>query len=193
MVLNCQNQQGGLRIDNSVCDFKWLGLSSDFSALEDSLIRYWILGAVLSNILRRELLKKPNLTLQQAHDYCRTFESSDLQNWGSGLTRSCFREFPKLLGAATIQLNITSYSVSIGRNVWIPTATHYHHGRKRLCSMWLIMSINKSDVTHWKWIVQLIEGMSLTWVDTRQNQTESGGVQTSKKDTFFSVAIAQFL
>ena len=39
------------------------------------------MGGVLSNELRGELLKKPDLTLQKAHDYCRTFEASELQKF----------------------------------------------------------------------------------------------------------------
>jgi len=38
-------------------------------------------GGVLSDELRGELLKKPDLTLQKAHDYCRTFEAAELQKY----------------------------------------------------------------------------------------------------------------
>ena len=37
------------------------------------------MGGVLSDKLRGELLKKPDLTLQKAHNYCRTFEAAELQ------------------------------------------------------------------------------------------------------------------
>ena len=36
---------------------------------------------VLWNELRGELLKKPDLTLQTAHDYCRAFEAAELQKF----------------------------------------------------------------------------------------------------------------
>ena len=49
--------------------------------LQDSLIRYRIVGGVLSDELRGELLKKPDLILQSAHDYCRTFEAAELQKF----------------------------------------------------------------------------------------------------------------
>ena len=39
------------------------------------------MGGVLSDELRGELLKKPDLTLQKAHDYCRTFEAAELQKY----------------------------------------------------------------------------------------------------------------
>ena len=44
--------------------------------LRDSLIRDRIVGGVFSHELRGELLKKPDLTLQTADDYCRTFEAA---------------------------------------------------------------------------------------------------------------------
>ena len=37
------------------------------------------MGGILSDELRWEQLKKPDLTLQKAHDYCRTFEDSEFQ------------------------------------------------------------------------------------------------------------------
>ena len=47
---------------------------------------------VLSDELRRELLKKPDLTLMtllKAHDYCRTFEAEDCKSTaGAGKQRS---------------------------------------------------------------------------------------------------------
>ena len=39
------------------------------------------MGGVLSDELRGELLKKPDLTLQKAHDYCPTFEAAELQKY----------------------------------------------------------------------------------------------------------------
>ena len=39
------------------------------------------MGGVLSDELRGELLKKPDLTLQKAHDYCQTFEAAELQKY----------------------------------------------------------------------------------------------------------------
>ena len=44
--------------------------------LRDSLIRDRIVGGVFSHELRGELLKKPDLTLQTADDYCHTFEAA---------------------------------------------------------------------------------------------------------------------
>jgi len=38
-------------------------------------------GGVLSDELRGKLLKKPDLTLQKAHDCCRTFEVAELQKY----------------------------------------------------------------------------------------------------------------
>ena len=35
----------------------------------------------MSDELRGELLKKPDLTLQTAHDYCRTLEAAELQKY----------------------------------------------------------------------------------------------------------------
>ena len=37
----------------------------------------------MSDELRSELLKKPDLTLQTAHDYCRTLEAAELQKYKS--------------------------------------------------------------------------------------------------------------
>jgi hypothetical protein len=78
-VFNRRNQQEGERIDHFVSELKRLALTCDFDSLKDSLIRDRIVGGVLSDNLRGELLKKPDLTLQQAHDYCRTYEASELQ------------------------------------------------------------------------------------------------------------------
>ena len=37
----------------------------------------------MSDELRSELLKKPDLTLQTVHDYCRTLEAAELQKYKS--------------------------------------------------------------------------------------------------------------
>ena len=81
LVFNQRNQKEGERIDNYVSELKRLSLTCDFGDLRDSLIRDRIVGGVLSDELRGELLKKPNLTLQKAHDYCRTFEAAELQKY----------------------------------------------------------------------------------------------------------------
>ena len=39
------------------------------------------MGGVFLNELRGELLKKPDLTLQYAHDYCRIYEAAELQKF----------------------------------------------------------------------------------------------------------------
>ena len=51
-------------------DLKCLALTCEFGTLKDSLIRDRIVGGVLSDDLRGELLKKPDLILQAVHDYC---------------------------------------------------------------------------------------------------------------------------
>ena len=81
LVFNQRNQKEGERIDNYVSELKRLSLTCDFGDLRDSLIRDRIVGGVLSDELRGELLKKPDLTLQKAHDYCRTFEAAELQKY----------------------------------------------------------------------------------------------------------------
>ena len=81
LVFNQCNQKEGKRIDNYVSELKRLSLTCDFGDLRDSLIRDRIVGGVLSDELRGELLKKPDLTLQKAHDYCRTFEAAELQKY----------------------------------------------------------------------------------------------------------------
>ena len=81
LVFNQRNQKEGERIDNFVSELKRLSLTCEFGALRDSLIRDRIVGGVLSDALRGELLKKADLTLQTAHDYCRTFEASELQKF----------------------------------------------------------------------------------------------------------------
>ena len=55
---------------------KRLSLTCEFGDLKDSLIRDRIVGEVLLDELRGELLKKPDLTMQSAHDYCRTLGGS---------------------------------------------------------------------------------------------------------------------
>ena len=39
------------------------------------------MGDVLSDELRGELLKKPDLTPQKAHDYCRTIKVAEVQKY----------------------------------------------------------------------------------------------------------------
>ena len=79
LVFNQRSQKEGERIDNFVSDLKRLALTCEFGTLKDSLIRDRIVGGILSDELRGELLKKPDLTLQAAHDYCRTYEASESQ------------------------------------------------------------------------------------------------------------------
>ena len=67
-MFNQRNQKEGERIDNFVSELKRLSLTFEFGDLKDSLIRDRIVGGVLSDELRGELLKKPYLTLQSAHD-----------------------------------------------------------------------------------------------------------------------------
>ncbi|XP_048590510.1 uncharacterized protein LOC125573783 [Nematostella vectensis] len=81
LVFNQRNQKEGERMDNFVSELKRLSLTCEFGTLRDSLIRDRIVGGVLSNELRGELLKKPDLTLQSAHDYCRTYEAAELQKF----------------------------------------------------------------------------------------------------------------
>jgi len=88
LVFNQRNQKEGERIDGFVSDLKRLALTCDFGTLKDSLIRDRIVGGVLSDDLRGELLKKPDLTLQSAHDYCRTYEASENQKMKFSLS-SC--------------------------------------------------------------------------------------------------------
>ena len=68
LVFNQRSQKEGVRIDNFVSGLQRLALSCEFGTLKDSLIRDRIVGGVLSDDLRGELLKKPDLTLQAAHD-----------------------------------------------------------------------------------------------------------------------------
>lgn len=81
LVFNQRSQKEGERIDNFVSDLKRLALTCEFGDLKDSLIRDRIVGGVMSDELRGELLKKPDLTLQTAHDYCRTYEASETQKF----------------------------------------------------------------------------------------------------------------
>ena len=60
----------------SKSELKRLSLTCEFGDLRDSLIRDRIVEGVSSHKLRGELLKKPDLTLQTADDYCRTFEAA---------------------------------------------------------------------------------------------------------------------
>ena len=78
-MFNGCNQKEGERVDNFVCELKELSLTCEFAELQDSLIRDWIVGGILSDELRWELLTKPDLTLQKARDYYRTFEASEFQ------------------------------------------------------------------------------------------------------------------
>ena len=80
---NQRNQKDLERIDNFVSKLKRLPLTCEFSGLRDLLNRDCIVGGVLSDELRSELLKKPDLTLQNAHDYCRTLEAAELQKYKS--------------------------------------------------------------------------------------------------------------
>ena len=78
-MFNQRNQKEGERIDNFFSELKRLSLACEFGDLRGSLIRDRIVGGVLSDELRGELLKKPDLTLKTAHDYCRTCEAAELQ------------------------------------------------------------------------------------------------------------------
>ena len=76
LVFNQRNQKEGERIDNFVSGLNRLSLTCVFGDVKDSLIRDVIVGGVLLDELR-ELLKKSDLTLQSAHDYCRTFDAAE--------------------------------------------------------------------------------------------------------------------
>jgi len=76
-VFNQRCQKEGERIDSFVSDLSRLALTCEFGSLKDSLIRDRIVGGVISDNLRGEVSKKPDLTLQTAHDFCRTFEASE--------------------------------------------------------------------------------------------------------------------
>ena len=65
LVFNQRCQKEGERIDSFVSDLKRLALTCEFGSLKDSLIRDRIVGGVISDDLRGELLKKPDLTFQQ--------------------------------------------------------------------------------------------------------------------------------
>ena len=76
------NECEGERIDNFVSELKRLSLTCEFGDLRDSLIRDRIVGGVLSDELRGEIFKShADLTLQSAHDYCRTFEAAEQQKF----------------------------------------------------------------------------------------------------------------
>ena len=62
-------------------ELKRLSLTCEFGDPKDSLIRDRIVVGVLSDQLRGEFLKNPDLTLQGAHDYCRTFEAAEQQKF----------------------------------------------------------------------------------------------------------------
>lgn len=62
-------------------DLKRQALTCEFGSLKDSSIRDRIVGIVFPDDLRGELLRKPDLTLQTAHDYCRTFEASECETF----------------------------------------------------------------------------------------------------------------
>jgi len=102
LVFNRRNQKEGERIDNYVSELKRLSLTCDFGDLRASLIRDRIVGGVLSDELRGELLKKPGLTLQMVRDYCRTFEAAELQKYklrtpaGAGTEHSGIQPVSKL-------------------------------------------------------------------------------------------------
>ena len=81
LVFNQRNQKEGERIENFVSELKRLSLTCEFENLRDSLIRDRIVGGVLSDELSGELLKKADLTLQSAHDHCRTYEASEAQKF----------------------------------------------------------------------------------------------------------------
>ena len=73
----------------------------EFGYLKDSLIRDRIVGGVLSDELRGELLKKPGLILQNAFDYCTAFEAAEQQKFkfnvpmSAGTERSSGIQFVK--------------------------------------------------------------------------------------------------
>ena len=94
LVFNQRNQKEGERIDNFVSELKRLSLTCEFGDLRDSLIRDRIVGGVSSDELRGELLKKPDLTLQSAHDYSRTFEAAELQKFKFNLPTNASTECP---------------------------------------------------------------------------------------------------
>ena len=101
LVFNQRNQKEGERIDNFVSELKRLSLTCEFGDLKNSLTRDRIVGGVLSDELRGELLKKPDLTLQSAHDYCTTFEAAEQQKFkfnvptSAGTERSSGIQFVK--------------------------------------------------------------------------------------------------
>ena len=81
LVFNQRCQKEGEQIDSFVSGLKRLALTCEFGSLKDFLISDRIVRGVISDELRGGLLKKPDLTLQTAHDYCRTFEASECQKF----------------------------------------------------------------------------------------------------------------
>lgn len=81
LLFNQRNQKEGERLDNFVSELKQLSLNCEFGALRDSLIRDRIVGGVVSDGLRGELLIRPELTLRTVRDYCRTYEATGLQKY----------------------------------------------------------------------------------------------------------------
>ena len=88
LVFDQRHQKEGERIDSFVRELKRLSLTCEFGELRDSLNRDRIVGGVRSDDLKGELLKKPDLTLASAHDYCRTFEAAELQKYKFAATVS---------------------------------------------------------------------------------------------------------
>ena len=92
LVFNQRNQKEGEQIDNLMNELKRLSLTCEIGDLKDSLIRDRFVGGVLSDELRGELLKKPDLTLQSAHDYCRTFKAAEQQKFKFNVPTSASTE-----------------------------------------------------------------------------------------------------
>ena len=59
------------------------------------------MGGVLSDELRGELLEKLDLTLHKAHDYCCTFEASELQKFKFNIQAGAGTE--RLLGIQPVR------------------------------------------------------------------------------------------
>ena len=79
-MFNQRNQKEGERIGDLVSGIKGLSLTYASGNIRDSsLIRHCIVGGVLSDELRGELLKRADLTLQSAQDHCGTFEAAEMQ------------------------------------------------------------------------------------------------------------------
>ena len=117
-----RNQKEGEPVDSFVSELKRLSLTCEFGELRDSLIRGRIVGGVLSDELRGELLKKPDLTLQKAHDYCRTFEASELQKFKLNIQASAGTEY-------LLEFSLLESQRKLKRQVLVPvnfvvTSTH---------------------------------------------------------------------